>query len=56
MSYVNNFLLNIQIVLRYETKLIRFFYIDLKFTSYLMYVGCAELWKKPYIPGLNSLL
>lgn len=26
---------------------------DLKFTSYLMYVGCGELWKEPYITGFE---
>lgn len=24
-----------------------------KFTSYLIYIGCAELWKEQYIPGFE---
>lgn len=42
-----------KIILRHDTKLFRYVGMSLKFISYVVYVGFTELWKEPYIPGIE---
>lgn len=51
MSYMNEHKKNTQS--HFKTELFRFFGMALKFISFLTYIGCAVVWKVPYIPGFE---